>query len=395
MLAAVLILLIPPSPALANPPTPTSTPVPPIYNQIGGPLVEQFRITTAEIWAAGGTVQDVMLGETDAMVLTRTAMGEAPQSFDDRFYIMWLIRLRAELGYKNASRRGWDPPDDRWGDPTSIKREALCLDGCQFAPVEATFGIYFPANMRGGNIKAMIYPGAETLPAFLLTWQAAQAIAAAPMTDFPERLRGYDGFRSPTVDWIGTHYYSGGLPSVRFFRNGNIWRDGSPIDNAYWLAPPPVTVTPSGWQKEPTFGLSDARLPAPALTPTPAARPIPQPPTGRGRRLEAIVVHSDYPTNERSSVMEQLPQLVIAGVPLILIVLAVVEEIKAYGVEGKILRVLSVLVGLALAIAVSIAQSGVPADVGGWITLFFVGLVYGLSASGAYDFVNARLPAVQ
>ena len=91
--------------------------------------------------------------------------------------------------------------------------------------------------------------------------------------------------------------------------------------------------------------------------------------------------------------MEQLPELVIAGFPLIIIIFAVVEEIKAYGVTGKVLRGVSVLVGFLMAVLVSLGQ-GLPTDPLGWVTLFFVGLIYGLTASGAYDFLNSRLKRV-
>ena len=91
--------------------------------------------------------------------------------------------------------------------------------------------------------------------------------------------------------------------------------------------------------------------------------------------------------------MEQLPELVVAGIPLIIIIFAIVEEIKAYGVTGKILRFVSVLVGFLLAVAVSLGE-GLPVDPAGWVTLIVIGVVYGLTASGAYDFLNSRLKRV-
>ena len=91
--------------------------------------------------------------------------------------------------------------------------------------------------------------------------------------------------------------------------------------------------------------------------------------------------------------MNELPQFVVAGVPLILIVFAIVEEIKAYGLSGNILRVCSLLVGFLLAFFVALATDGMPAELGGWVTLVIVGIVYGLTASGAYDFLNARWSA--
>ncbi len=91
--------------------------------------------------------------------------------------------------------------------------------------------------------------------------------------------------------------------------------------------------------------------------------------------------------------MNQLPEFVFAGIPLILIVFAIVEEIKAYGVEGKILRVVSLLVGFGMAFLVQLS-AGLPVDLTGWITLALVGVVYGLTASGAYDFLDSRILTV-
>lgn len=91
--------------------------------------------------------------------------------------------------------------------------------------------------------------------------------------------------------------------------------------------------------------------------------------------------------------METLPEFVFAGIPLIIIVFAIVEEIKAYGVTGKILRVVSLLVGFTLAFLVQLVE-GLPVDIGGWVTLAIVGVIYGLTASGAYDFLDSRIRVV-
>ena len=82
----------------------------------------------------------------------------------------------------------------------------------------------------------------------------------------------------------------------------------------------------------------------------------------------------------------------IAGVPLILIVFAIVEELKAYGLAGKVLRLASLLVGFFLTLALQISVAGMPASFNGWYTVIVVGLLYGLTASGAYDFLDKRFP---
>lgn len=210
----------------------------PIQEMIGFELLDQFTITTCEIWQeGGGSINGYMMTESDAMILTRVAMGEAPASFDDRFYIMWNIKLRVELGFKNAGDGGWDPPTDKWGDPTSIRREALCWGGCQYAPVRATSNIYFPEELGRGQdfIRGMLAPHTSSqLMNFWFTYQAALEIVDVPITDMPMELRNYDSFRSPQVDWIGTRHWIGGYKSVQFFEYGNIWRDQYSQDNEFW-----------------------------------------------------------------------------------------------------------------------------------------------------------------
>lgn len=91
--------------------------------------------------------------------------------------------------------------------------------------------------------------------------------------------------------------------------------------------------------------------------------------------------------------MDAVPQFVIAGIPLIVIVFALVEEIKAWGLTGKILRAIALLLGLLLAFGYQLAIVGLPVDPAGWFTAVIVGLVYGLTASGAYNFLDSRFPA--
>jgi len=213
-------------------PVPTPTPYSPFADFISQDLVDQFRITTDEIWHVGdGSIRGYMLTESDAMVLTRVSMGESPGCLDDRMMVMWNIRLRAELGFKNAGPySGWRAEPDRWGPPTSIKREGV---SGQYAPVMATAGIYFPLSVKS-HIRAMISPTNEQLGAFYLTYMTALKIVDAPMSDYPEQLRGFDSFRSPSIAWYGQRNRPGGLLSVQLFPRGEIWRDAYPQDNVYW-----------------------------------------------------------------------------------------------------------------------------------------------------------------
>jgi hypothetical protein len=91
--------------------------------------------------------------------------------------------------------------------------------------------------------------------------------------------------------------------------------------------------------------------------------------------------------------MDAVPQFVVAGIPLIVIVFALIEEVKAWGLTGKILRALALVLGLLLSLGYQLAVVGLPVDAAGWFTAVIVGLVYGLAASGAYNFLDARFPA--
>jgi hypothetical protein len=224
-----------PSPAEGGiEPTPTPGPA---EQFIGAERVDAFRITTEEFWHIGrGSMNSFMQGEDDAMVLTRIAMGEAPSSLDDRIYVMWLIRLRAELGFKNAAFRGWDPPTHIWGPPTTIKQEALCWRGCQFSPALVADWTPFPASLpEGSSVRAMLHPTGQQLSDFAMTYDAAEWVLSLSFEQFPVALRGYDSFRSPSIIGEERRNYADGLPNEWFFNPfGNIWQDVYPQDNRYW-----------------------------------------------------------------------------------------------------------------------------------------------------------------
>lgn len=84
-------------------------------------------------------------------------------------------------------------------------------------------------------------------------------------------------------------------------------------------------------------------------------------------------------------------ELVVNGVPAVLLVFGLVEFAKKFGVAGKALTALSAVLGLLVSAAYQLALSGVPVDYTGWLGVVVVGLAYGLTASGVYDFLSNRL----
>ncbi len=75
---------------------------------------------------------------------------------------------------------------------------------------------------------------------------------------------------------------------------------------------------------------------------------------------------------------------IVAGVPLTLVVIGLVEWSKRLGLQGKALQVLSMAIGLALGILYQYSLQP-PADFAGWFGAAVYGIGMGLVASGIYD----------
>ncbi len=68
--------------------------------------------------------------------------------------------------------------------------------------------------------------------------------------------------------------------------------------------------------------------------------------------------------------------------PLVIVaILGLVNFVKSFGLSGRVLTLVSMAVGLVIAIAVQL----LPADT---VKILLVGLLSGLGASGFYDFGN-------
>lgn len=86
-----------------------------------------------------------------------------------------------------------------------------------------------------------------------------------------------------------------------------------------------------------------------------------------------------------------MEELVVNGIPAVLLVFGLVEFAKKFGVSGNALTALSAALGLVVSASYQLALSGVPTDYAGWLGVVVVGLAYGLTASGVYDFLSSRL----
>lgn len=77
-----------------------------------------------------------------------------------------------------------------------------------------------------------------------------------------------------------------------------------------------------------------------------------------------------------------LPELVIAGVPAILIIVGLVEYVKSLGLASKYAAL--VAMGLGVLVAVVVQLTVVYPEVSPWVTAVVTGLVVGMSATGLY-----------
>lgn len=218
------------------------TPEPPVVTFMGDEAVDVLRIE--DVFRCGHNMNECLWEEDPALMLARVAVGESPSSPNDQIYIMWLIKLRAHLGFKHAGDAGngagwcgtrWCYTPGRWGTPTTIQEEALCDGGCQFSAVRASLDIFYPCLLSEYHpLRKMLCPIDADLNDLAFARDAAQWVLDSPLSDFPEELRGYDNFRSPSIVGIGQRNREGGLRSWQAWPRANIWRDEFKDDNLFW-----------------------------------------------------------------------------------------------------------------------------------------------------------------
>lgn len=84
----------------------------------------------------------------------------------------------------------------------------------------------------------------------------------------------------------------------------------------------------------------------------------------------------------------------VNGIPLVVLVIALVEWVKRFGVKGNALNAVSMLIGIVLGVAYWYAQYplGTFAE---WFGSVVYGLALGLTASGIYDAGRSALRSEQ
>lgn len=86
----------------------------------------------------------------------------------------------------------------------------------------------------------------------------------------------------------------------------------------------------------------------------------------------------------------------IAGVPLLLFVIALVQEIKQdANLSGPVVRIVALVTGLALGLGYQLATAPAPNTFAGWFTAIVFGLLLGLAASRLYDAGTTMIEAAR
>lgn len=82
--------------------------------------------------------------------------------------------------------------------------------------------------------------------------------------------------------------------------------------------------------------------------------------------------------------IEAYTSAMVAGVPLLFVILGLVAWAKSFGLTGNWLRVVSMAIGLILGSGYLLTK-GFPVEYAGWFAVVVYGLGLGIVASGIYD----------
>ena len=86
-------------------------------------------------------------------------------------------------------------------------------------------------------------------------------------------------------------------------------------------------------------------------------------------------------------------EAIVAGVPLLFVVIGLVQLSKKLGASGNALTLISMGIGLVLGVCYQLATVGFPTNFGGWFAVIVYGLGLGIVASGVYDSVTTAMRA--
>ena len=81
------------------------------------------------------------------------------------------------------------------------------------------------------------------------------------------------------------------------------------------------------------------------------------------------------------------------GINFLIIVFGLVEFIKKFGLKGRTLTALSMVIGVLIGVFYQLAVRN--QQVNEWFQIIMFGLAVGLAASGVYDFLDKRWPKLE
>ncbi len=88
---------------------------------------------------------------------------------------------------------------------------------------------------------------------------------------------------------------------------------------------------------------------------------------------------------------KQLMGAVVDGIPLMLVIVALVEFAKQFGLAGKACLAVAMGLGALFGIAYKL-QFGLPSTFAGWFAAIVFGIAMGLAASGTFELVKKLRP---
>ncbi len=115
--------------------------------------------------------------------------------------------------------------------------------------------------------------------------------------------------------------------------------------------------------------------PQPTVSPLPTASPL-QAPGGGVAGVEPV-------SFDGGDTMD-FSDVVVNGIPLVILIVGLVQFIREMGISGKALRATSAGIGLLVGLAYQMSL-GVPVDFAGWFGAVLYGLGLGVVASGLVD----------
>ncbi len=86
----------------------------------------------------------------------------------------------------------------------------------------------------------------------------------------------------------------------------------------------------------------------------------------------------------------ELSQYSVLGIPIIFVIFGLVEFVKKIGVRGRNLTIASMVIGVAFGVLYQLSQMYPVLQQ--WLGVIIFGLLFGMAASGIYDFVDQRFP---